>query len=174
MAACASAGSGADPADAPPAPVDGPRSDAPVDLCPSAVTCQTAALLGQVSGDTGNQKLTAMGYQAAWFRVRVTEDNNGIVGLTLRGAAKLTSPAGVDFDVFVYLDTGSDVIACTTPTGTMTTAGGVEQTRVEWGEGSIPNGIDDDRTLSIEVRPISGACAPGQPWQLEIEGNWPN
>jgi hypothetical protein len=176
IAACASAGSGgidqvppdaAPPADTPP-PIDTP----PVDVCPSADTCAAALMLGQVSGDTGNQMLTAMGHQAAWFHVRVTEDNNDIIGLTLRAAARLTSPAAVDFDVFVYVGAGSTAIECTTTAGTTTTNGAVNETRVEWGEGAIPNGVNDGRTISIEVRPISGTCAPGQVWQLVVEGNW--
>jgi hypothetical protein len=176
MASCASAGSEG-PADAPAADARRPADaaipiDAPMNVCPSAATCQTAMTLGQVSGDTGNMKLTAMGYQSAWFRVRVTEDNNDIIGLTLRGSAKLTSPSAADFDVFVYVNAGSDVIECTTTTGTTTTNGTVNQVRAEWGEGTIPNGSNDSRHMSIEVRPISGTCAPNQMWQLEVEGNW--
>jgi len=176
MTACAAAGSGTGDA---PSDVDAPRPvdaaivvDTPVNLCPSAETCATATMLGTVSGDTGNMKLTAMGHQAAWFRVRVTENNSDIAGVSLRGAAKLTSPGAVDFDVFVYVNTGSDVIECSTTTGTTTTNGTVNQTRAEWGEGTISNGASDSRTMSIEVRPISGACAPDQMWQLEVEGNW--
>ena len=176
MTACASAGSGPGDAQATadtPRPIDAAISiDAPVNMCPSADTCATATMLGTVSGDTGNMKLTAMGYQAAWLRVRVTENNSDLAGISLRGSAKLTSPGAVDFDVFVYLNTGSDVIECSTTVGTTTTNGTVNLTRAEWGEGTISNGESDSRTLSIEVRPISGACAPAQMWQLEVEGNW--
>jgi len=150
-------------------------SDAPSDaanVCASAATCTGALVLGTVSGDTNNQKLSTSGYQAAWIRVRVTEDNSSALGLTLRVAAKLTSPSGANFDAFVYVNTGSDTVECTTTTGTLTTTGNVEQTRAEWGEGTIANGADDGRDVSIEVRPVSGTCAPGQTWQLEIEGNW--
>ena len=176
VASCASAGEvtpdARPPADGPRAP-DAPPDAPPVNVCPSGVTCQTAMQLGSVSGDTQNQKLTAMGHQSAWFRVRVTEDYNNIFyGRTLRAAAKLTSPPGVDFDVFVYVNTGSDAIECSASVGAKTTNGNLEQTRAEWGEGGGPNGNDDDRWMSIEVRPISGTCAPGAMWQLEVEGNW--
>jgi len=182
VASCANAGMG--PGDLPdvdaakPPPVDA-RPDAPppvdammVDQCPSAATCQTAMALGSVSGDTGNAKLSAMGHQSAWFRVRVTEDDSDIPGLTLRVGAKLTSPATVDFDVFVYVNAGSDVVECSTTVGTTTTNGTVNETLAEWGEGIVPNGSDDSRNVSIEVRPISGTCDPTKPWQLEVEGNW--
>jgi hypothetical protein len=50
--------------------------------------------------------------------------------------------------------------------------GTTDTNRAEWGEGAIANGSDDSRHVSIEVRPVSGTCAPGQTWQLEVEGNW--
>ena len=179
LAACASAGT-AEPvgvdASAPSdsrvfldAPIDAPV----IDTCLSAASCQTAQQLGTVSGDTGNVRLAAtMGHQSAWFRVRVTEDDSDVPGLTLRVAAKLTSPQAVDFDVFVYVNAGSDTVECSTTNGTTTTNGTINEVRAEWGEGGIPNGSDDSRDVSIEVRPIGTGCSPAQPWQLEIEGNW--
>jgi hypothetical protein len=176
VASCASAGEvfpdarpAADAARGDAPPIDGPS----VDMCPSAATCQTATVLGSISGDTGNQKLHAMGFQAAWFRVRVTEDYNNILyGRSLRAAAKVTSPPGVAFDVVAYVNAGNDVVECANTTGTKSVNGDVTQTRTQWGEGGSPNGADDDRWLSIEVRPLSTACAPGALWQLEVEGNW--
>lgn len=150
-----------------------PMLDAFESACPSADTCTGAMMLGTVSGDTGNQKLTAMGYRAAWYRVRVSEDDSSIGGLTLRVAAKLTSPAAVDFDVFVYLNAGNDVIECSTTTGTVSTSGNVDTVKAEWGEGTFSNGSDDGRSVSIEVRPKSGQCMQQYTWQLEVEGNWP-
>ncbi len=173
VASCASAGDATPDArpiaDAPRA--DAPPADAPVDMCPSAATCGTATMLGSVSGDTGNQTLTAMGHQAAWLRVRLTEDYNDVDGVAMSVSAKLTSPAGVDFDVFVYLNEGNDVVECSTTTGTTTTAGNVNTTRAVWGEGTFSNGSPDDRWVSIEIRPISGVCAPAAMWQLEVVGN---
>ena len=180
---CASAGSEITPPDSGKPPVDSPDSpppDAleipldspPMNLCPSTATCQAAVQLGTVSGDTNNLKLSAMGHQAAWFRVRVTEDDEDVPGLALRMSAKLTSPASNDYDVFVYLNAGSDVVECTTTTGTKTITGAEKLDRAEWGEGFVPNGLDDDRDVSIEVRPVGVNCSAAAPWQLEIEGNW--
>jgi hypothetical protein len=180
LAACASAGTGEaldpdaskqPPADSP--PFEPPADSPPANLCPSTATCQTATQLGTVSGDSGNVKLTGTsGHQSAWFRVRVTEDDSDVPGLTLRVAAKLTSPATNDYDVFVYVNSSSDAIECTTTTGTTTTNGAINENRAEWGEGAIPNGSDDSRNVSVEVRPIGTSCSPANPWQLEIEGNW--
>lgn len=180
LASCASAGpEGAPPDAAPGRPDAAVTPDAPMtpdappmNVCPSAATCQTATMLGTVSGDTGNMRLTAMGHQSAWYRVRVSEDDSDIAGFKLRVAARLTSPPGVDFDVFVYLNAGSDVLECATTVGTTTTNGAVNQVRAEWGEGTFSNGSSDDRNVSIEIRPVSGTCAPTSMWQLEVEGNW--
>jgi len=146
--------------------------DAAVYSCSSGATCAGASNLGSVSGDTGNEMQSIQGSQSAWYRVRVTEDNSDIFGLTLRVAAKLSSPVGADFDVFVYVNTGSDTIECSTTTGTTTHSGNVDIVKAEWGEGTISNGSDDGRWVSIEVRPVSGMCAAGQNWLLEVEGNW--
>src|SRR3954462_1980149 len=121
--------------------------DAPVDgaaaSCATADTCQGAMMLGTVSGDTGNAKLTASGYQSAWFRVRVTEDDSSVLGLTLRVGANLTSPPNVAFATFIYLNTGSDVVECSTMVGTTSVNGNTDTVHAEWGEGSISNGSDD-------------------------------
>jgi hypothetical protein len=182
LVACASAGTAqapepdaSQPADSakPPADSAPPIDSPPANLCASAATCQTAVSLGTVSGDTGNVKLAATtGHQSAWFRVRVTEDDSDLPGLTLRVAAKLTSPASNDYDVFVYVNAGSNTIECATTTGTTTTNGTVNENRAEWGEGAIPNGSDDGRDVSIEVRPIGTSCSAANPWSLEVEGNW--
>ena len=176
-AACASAGQPGADVDAgkndasPDAPRDAAMPDAQ-NVCPSTATCANAMMLGMVSGDTANQKLTMTGYQSAWFRVRVTEDDSGTIGLTLRVASKLTSPNGVNFDTFVYLGSNSTAVECNTTTGTVTMNGALDQVRAEWGEPIIPNGVSDSRNVSIEIRPVSTNCAPGSQWQLEVEGNW--
>jgi hypothetical protein len=153
---------------------DAAMPDAPMQsACASTQMCSSAMMLGTVSGDTGNVKLSGMGYQSAWFRVRVTEDDSDVFGLTLRVGAKITSPSGAAFDAFIYVNSGSDVVECATTTGTTTTAGNVKTVHAEWGEGSISNGNDDGRFASIEVRPAAGAaCGPTQTWSLEVEGNW--
>ena len=154
------------------AAIDAPPPDA-MNLCPSSDTCPGAMMLGTVSGDTGNMKLNASGYRAAWFRVRVSEDDDQVPGLTLRVASKLTFPAGVGFETFVYVNAGNDVASeCSTTTGTRSTVGNVQTVKAEWGEGLIPNGLNDDRNVSIEVRPVGTNCSPSAMWQLEIEGNW--
>src|SRR5688500_5915692 len=167
LAGCASAGApgetstdaaGIDAAVKRDAAIDAPPGEQ--NVCPSAITCATAMSLGTVSGDTANMKLSMSGYQSAWFRVRVTEDDSDFPGLSLRMAAKVTSPAGVQFDAFVYVNAGNDTVECSTTTGTKSNTGGVTQVRAEWGEGLAPNGSDDGRDVSIEVRPLGTNCSP--------------
>ena len=154
--------------------VDAKSSDAPASsTCTNAMTCPAAMMLGTVSGDTQNLKLSAMGYQAAWFRVRVTEDNQDFPGLTLRVSSKLTFPASVGFETYVYVNAGSDVASeCAITTGTRSTVGNVQTVRAEWGEGIVPNASNDGRNVTIEVRPVGINCSMPEMWQLEVEGNW--
>jgi hypothetical protein len=186
LSACASAESGA-PVDAAVGRIDSAilsRDSSMADMsstdappangnCTATLTCPTAMALGTVSGDTGAAMLSASGYQAAWFRVRVTEDYSDAPGLALRVLASLTSPSGASFDAFVYVNAATDTIECNTTTGTVTTNGNVKDVRAEWGEGFVPNGADDSRDVTIEVRPSGGtSCSSAQSWQLQIEGNW--
>lgn len=177
-AACANAGkpgSGGDPVDAPVA-IDGkPTPDArppdAADACASSATCAGAMNLGSISGDTGSQKVTASGFQAGWFSVRVTEDDSSVFGTKLSMTAKLTSPAASNYDVFVYFNSGNDAIECTSVSASGTSTGTLDSARISWGEGSVSNGNDDGRTVSVEVRPISGGCSSAAPWSLELQGD---
>jgi hypothetical protein len=141
--------------------------------CSSGAVCSGAMTLPSISGDTGAQKQIAQGYQSAWYKIRVTEDDSGLGPIYMSAEVKLTSPVGTDFDVFVYLNADSDVAQeCSIIEGTKTTSGNVETVLAKWGEmGIFSNGSDDGRTASIEIRPASGTCSVGQVWQLEVTGN---
>lgn len=151
-----------------PPPIDSaPPGDAGATVtCESSDTCTTAKTLGTVSGDAGNQTLTATGNRAAWFRVRATEDADLSDGL-MRVLAKLTPPAGEDFDVLVYVNPDTDTVACPGTAGTVTTAGPGKQVPVSWRDLVK----DASRNVSVEVRPRSTSCSPTAKWQLVIEGN---
>ena len=158
--------------DAGPGAGDGAMGDAAHAIgCDSTDSCAIATSLGTVSGDTSQQPLTARGYRAAWFRVRVTENDTTVTGHALQVLAKLTPPTGADFEVVLHVNVASDVLECTTPLGVATTSGTMKQVRASWGEDVVADGIDNGRDVSIEVRPISGTCTAGATWQLSIEGN---
>ena len=102
--------------DAPMQMIDAPALvDAPSQAtCNSGAMCTGAMDLGTVSGDTGNATVQGSGYESAWFKVRVTEDDSGPFGVLMSMTAQLTSPPGVNFDLYVYVNSGCDVVECTT------------------------------------------------------------
>jgi hypothetical protein len=140
--------------------------------CESTDTCVAAATLGAISGDTPSPAVTATGHTAAWFRVRVTENNDDAAGRTLRVEARLAVPAAADFDIFIYANVTADAVECATSVATASTTGTVKLVRASWGEGAIANGVNDGRDVSIEIRPIAGTCTAEQPWMLTVAGNW--
>jgi hypothetical protein len=154
-------------------PVDGLRGtiDGPAVSCTSSATCQTATSLGSISGDTGAGMQVASGYQSAWLRVRVTENDSSVSGHKLSVTARLTSPQSAVYDVYLYVNANTDQIECNTPTGTATNNGTTDTLRIEWGEGTVANGADDSRDVSIEVRPVSTQCSSSAAWQLNITGD---
>jgi hypothetical protein len=142
--------------------------------CASPNACLGATDLGSVSGDTGAGVKTATGTGSQWFSIRVTEDDSSISPMTLLAKAELVSPPGTNFDVFLYLPGGSSGQECSAVKSSSTNASGLDSTTAEWGEtGVFSNGSDDSRTVSVEVRWISGPCSAATPWTLTIKGNTP-
>jgi hypothetical protein len=152
---------------------DAPQPDASSALaCATSATCPTATSLGQLNGDDGGT-VTASGTQAAWLSVRVNEDDSGPLADPMRVLTQLTSPSTSEmFDLFLYVNIDADVVECGTPTGTPATTGASESVELEWGEtGTFANGVDDSRTMSIEIRPRAGiTCSSSATWQLAIHG----
>jgi hypothetical protein len=167
--------------DAPPVMLDAPRMidaavppmDAPAaNGCTTSATCATAAVLAAIGGDeTGASTSSASGYQAAWLSIRVKETDNGPFGDPMSMQATLTSPAGAMFDLLVFVPGDATSTDCTTATSTVTTTGSVETWTLEWGElGVFANGVDDSRTIAIQVSPRStDSCGSAQTWSLAIQ-----
>jgi len=166
------AGGGADAgtkdggADAGPGPGPGGGTGA----CASPNVCTGATDLGSIRGDKGADVKTAQGSGSQWFKVRVTEDDSGVTGMSLAAKATLTSPPGTNFDLYVYTG-GSSNVECSAVSKASTTAG-TDTASVEFGEsGIVSNGSDDSRWVTIEVRWVSGTCAPTAKWTLTVNGN---
>jgi hypothetical protein len=142
--------------------------------CASANVCAGATDLGTISGDTGSDSKTAQGTGSYWFTVRVTENDSSISPLTLLTKAELTSPPGTNFDLFVYVASGGSGQECSAVKASSTNASGLDTAKAEWGEtGIFSNGSSDDRTVTVEVRWISGTCSAATPWTLTVYGNTP-
>jgi hypothetical protein len=151
---------------------DAPRSiDAASAICTTNATCATAMALPGIGGDeSGAASSSASGYQAAWFSIRLSETDSSPLADPMSIVTTLTSPSGAAFDLLVYVNKGSDQVECTTPTGTVTTSGTSQSSNIKWGEtGTIANGVDDSRTVSIQISPRAGdSCSPNATWSLSI------
>ena len=142
--------------------------------CASGNICTGATDLGTISGDTGADVKTASGTGSHWFTIRVTENDSSVTGLSLLAKAELISPAGANFDLYVYLAGGSSGQECSAVKSSSTNASGLDSTTIEWGEsGLFSNGSDDSRTVTVEVRWVSGTCSAASPWSLTVRGDTP-
>ena len=182
-AGCAQAGSPGQPVDAPNGGKtdaraidahEAPPADAPAAAtCTTSATCTSPTTLPGIGGDEdGGGTASATGYQAAWYSIRLSETDSGPFADPMSIQTTLTSPSSAMFDLFVYVNTGTDAVDCATPTGSVTTSGTAETSNIEWGEtGTFANDADDSRTVSIEVRPKSGdSCSATATWSLSILG----
>lgn len=150
-----------------------------LDPC-KVLTCNTSKSQSSISGDTSTSARTITGAASQWFTVDVTEDNNSFSGRSLRLRATLTSPPGKNFDLFLYLPTQGGIKECRLNEESSEEGPGVDdKVSLVWGEadGSLPNGSNDTRTVTIEVREIvdasvpAVACDPTAKWTLKLEGN---
>ncbi len=157
------------PVDATPDPGDGGGGS-----CVAPNTCLAAADVGKISGDTSKYPtVTATDFTSKWMLINVSEDDNNPLGKNLNFHASLTSPPGANFDLFLYVNAGGSPTdrACTAVSASSTNATGDDTASLNWGEGTPANGSDDSRIVSVEVRWISGTCAPGSKWTLTLTGN---
>jgi hypothetical protein len=139
--------------------------------CTSPNVCTGATDLGSISGDTGADTKTAQGSGSQWFKVRVTEDDSSVIGQALSVTADLTSPAGTNFNVFIYVAGGTSGQECSAVNASSTSTSTTDSARSSWGEGTFSNGSDDSRTVTVEVRWVSGTCSPTAKWSLTLHGD---
>ena len=170
---------GADSGDA--GKVDGSDSDGGVKLdggdaggdggsiaCTNPGTCAVAASLGTVSGDTGSGTISYTGTTSRWISITVSEDDHTILTpKALKAEISLSSPTGVDFDLYVYDGCGSLL-------DKSTNLSGIDSVAAEWPDlQPFPSGHDDTKTLYIEVRHRAGSCSASSKWSLQVRGNYP-
>jgi hypothetical protein len=165
------AGSVSDASSASPKPDAGATSGGNTTACVATAPCASAGDLGAVSGDTGADVLSAQGTTSAWFRVMVNENDNGIDGVKLRASATLDSPAGANFDLYLYVGS-SGAQECSAVSAQSTGTSGTDTASVSFGEsGVLANGSKDSRYVTVEVRHVSGTCASNAKWTLSFKGN---
>lgn len=139
--------------------------------CVSPNTCLGGTTMTGVSGDTGSPTSRITGTTSQWLKIRVSEDDSGVLGAKLKLRLTLTSPSAANFDMRVYVPNDGSSQKCTGADRQTSATVGPDVASVEWGEGAVANGDDDDRTVTIEVFHVSGTCAAGQTWSLLAEGN---
>ncbi len=152
-----------------------PASDTATVSCDAGAVCSAARLIGSVSGDTADAGVKATGTTSAWVHVRVTEDDSAWSGRPVRLRATLTSPGGADFELHAFLDTSRNDDAgldCAHEVGTAIRGAEGSTLDISWGDpaDASANGVDDGRTVALEVRHVAGECRAGASWTLDVQG----
>jgi len=129
--------------------------------------------MGEISGEQGSDAVQAQGSTEAWVKVRVRETDESLWGgVKLKVKFTLTSPTGTNFNMYVYHNADNDVAECTDASDfSLQPAGTPDVVALEWGEGSVPNGADDDRWVAVNVKLGQGDCKSTAKWKLVAEGN---
>lgn len=158
--------------DAGDAAIDAPRVEVPDGAAPPTNTCETARDVGKLGADQGSAVLGADGTCSEWISVRATEDNSGALGSPMKLKVTLT-PSGHDFDLYGFVNADKDLRSCTTPAAESTArgTGAVDSVSLTWGEGTVANGSDDSRTVTMLVQSADGPCGADAGWRLRVEGN---
>lgn len=129
-------------------------------------TCESARDIGSLNADTLSPSLTTQGTCAEWLKLRATEGENGVFGTPSKLKVRISAP-GDAFVVFAFMNPDRDVLSCTSP---------IAETKsdnvltLQWGEGTVANGADDSRTVSLLVAHPSGPCGAST-WSVFVDGN---
>lgn len=150
---------------------DAPRIEVEDGAVLPSNTCETARALGTLAGDQGAPSIEASGGCSEWLSVRVTEGNSGALGAGMKLRVTLT-PNGHDLDLYGFVSPDRDQRACGAPTAASNERGtqAVDVVSLAWGEGTVANGADDSRTVSLLVQAPTNCRADGG-FRLRVEGN---
>ncbi len=121
--------------------------------------------IGSVSGDAGEDVVINNGVGEHWYRVYVSETNNGCIPLSV--TIQLTPGAGTDYDLYVYDGNFSTQVGSSANGGTMP-----DEVTAAWDDEcfmGIPTPTDQSRYLYIFVKFFSGNN--GNNYTLSVFGN---
>ncbi len=138
-------------------------------------TCATARAISNVKGDQGMEVSTAGGTGSEWIQLIVTDTEGVGTNQPMGAAFVLTSPAGANYDLFVYQPTPSGGKATApkdcgvAPKSSQNTVGD-DSVTLSWNDDQnfIGETAGDGLVISVEVRHISGDCGA---WSLTVTGN---
>ena len=139
--------------------------------CPIEDVCADAVNIGTVSGDEPSASIEVSGDASGWLTFRVIEDDHTLSGEALSFTATLTSPLGVDFDLYVYRGPAEGRSGCDGVMESSTAAVGDDVVHMSWGEGAMANAIADDAWIAVEIIPKGDMCPDGDDWSLTVEGD---
>jgi hypothetical protein len=129
-------------------------------------TCPSSEQMSPVDGDQNNDTRTLKGTTSKWFKVLVNEAVSSLISYPqLSYTATLTTPPGMDFDLFEY-DGSFSTPSCSGNPKHAT--GNPESVTDTWGDTLA---AEDTRWLTLEVRYISGEMCPSDPWTLTVKGH---
>lgn len=130
--------------------------------------CGGAEQLPAVSGDEGGAA-NASGSGSKWFKVHVEETSSSVFEEDLSYSVTLTSPAGMDYDLYVRQGPQDGNQDCNSAEKKGTLSGGSESVSDGWDDDQGLGGEDDSVWLSIEVRHLSGDDCDAK-WSLSVKG----
>lgn len=129
-------------------------------------TCSGSEVMSAISGDKDNDTRIVKGTTSKWFKVMVNEAVSSIISFPqLSYTASLTTPAGMDFDLFEYDGTMASPSCAGNPKHAL---GNPESVSDSWGD---TLNFDDTRWITLEVRYISGEMCPSDQWTLTVKGH---
>jgi len=135
-------------------------------------TCASAEAMPDVAGDESSPIVTRTGNTSKWFKVHIIEASSSISEADLSYTVTLTSPPGMDYDLFVHQSDQDEPQDCNVSPKIGQPLGGNEVVSDAWDDDQGFGGEDDPVWLSIEVRHVSGGeCGPGDNWTLVVEGD---
>ncbi|MBW2463725.1 MAG: hypothetical protein JRH11_18890 [Deltaproteobacteria bacterium] len=135
-------------------------------------TCPSAEALPDVPGDENGPTITRTGDGSMWFKVHITEESGSISETDLSYTVTLTSPPGMDYDLYVHQSEQDKPQDCNVTPKKGTPSIGSEVVSDLWDDDQGFGGEDDPVWLSIEVRHVSGGqCGPGAEWTLTVQGH---
>ena len=129
-------------------------------------TCAGSDTMAAISGDKDSDTRIVKGITSKWFKVMVNEAVSSIISFPqLSYTASLTTPAGMDFDLFEYDGDASTPSCSGNPKHAL---GNPESVSDSWGD---TLNFDDTRWLTLEVRYVSGEMCPSDQWTLTVKGH---
>ncbi len=126
--------------------------------------CPASETLSAIDGDQGSDTRTVKGTTSKWFKVLVNEAVSSLFNDTISYTATLTTPPGMDFDLFEYDGSASTPSCAGNPKHA---TGNPESVSETWSDSFN----SDDKWLTLEVRYISGDMCPSDPWTLTVKGH---